>query len=51
MVERGLAITVRQVESRRVGGKAFGDIGAAVESAIDDLGGQPSHQAGLDICG
>ncbi len=49
MIERGLPIATRQVESRCVGRDALRDLGRVLESAVEHLGGNPPHHARLDM--
>jgi hypothetical protein len=49
MIERGLPIAARQVESRCVGRDALRDLGSALESAVEHLGGNPPHHARLGM--
>ncbi len=51
MIERGLPVAARQVESHRVGGDALCDVGGVLEPALEDLGGDPPHSARLDVVG
>lgn len=49
MIERGLSVAARQVESRCVGRDALRDLGRVLESAVEHLGGNPPHHARLDM--
>ena len=49
MVERGLSVAARQVESLGVGGDALCDVGGGLEPTAEHLGGDPPHRARLDV--
>ncbi len=51
MLECGLSIVPRQVESRCIGGEAIGEGGCALEPAVEDLCGDCRDHAGLDVVG
>lgn len=51
MIEHGLPVAPRQVESRCVGCEALRDLGRVLESAAEHLGGNPPHHARLDMVG
>lgn len=51
MIERRPPVAARQVESLRVGRDALRDLGSALESAVEDLGGDLPHHTWLDMVG
>ncbi len=51
MIERGPPVAARQVESRCAGCDALRDLGSALESTVDDLGGNLPHHAWLNVVG
>ncbi len=51
MIEHGLPVAPRQVESRCAGRDALRDLGRVLESAVKHLGGNPPHYARLDMVG